>query len=934
MQIHSAQESIHNLAEIGIEDYALSAPLEIGELGKTYIASKQKHKYVLKYIDLVGEQNQTTRFQNMFLHECKTLSNLYRRGLPKIAGFSTQGSQLLLLLDFYQTDSLLEFVYPEARNFKSLIGKQVLPDWERVVRWATQLGRILAYLHEQQPFPVIYRGLNPLTVRITKPAEDIELIDWGLLNSFYTASLSHQYVAPIVLNPFIESEILNKFWADPYVDIYAFGRILDFMLTGFVPTQPGAPPVFPTALNRPTLNHELSTLLTEIITRCCGISLSNRYSSMSDVLENLAYLSNEPLASNAERITCSCGQSNRLSARFCERCGSLLHIQQAQNLREARADSTPITISYEQESHVKLLESYNQNHWGSLQRFQLREVLDTVQSDPGFDELVSLDSLPLVTKLPHQKEAALIVLKKMRGRALLADEVGLGKTVEAGIILKELLLRQLVSKVLIFCPIQLLSQWQSELYEKFDEVFLVMGKDIDTSLAWHCSRLIAPYEIARHRFHLEEMLHHEYDLLIFDEAHCLNYPENERILRAMKNLRKKYFLLLSATPMHNSLDELYNIITLLRPGHFDDLKRFREQFVDPDNQTQPRNTELLRKYLHDVMVRNSRRQVIIEHPFPVREATTVALDLVPAAVDFYTEFREFYKKSVQEVNNPRFLLRLAEIVERLCSSPEAFQEPINQLKKDRYIQKQLGGNFIRQLERFAARYPDELIEPKIQATLEALRELTNQGQKILVFSQFNETARYVHRRIRETDLRKHCFLYDESLPIEAKLQRLSQFRDAHAGILFCPGEASEGLNLQFASVMINFDIPWDPMKLEQRIGRIQRIGGKQKIIIINLILRNTIEEDILRICQDKIGMFEQVVGKVEEILGNLREEDDIRKMICDIYTDSNKEDEDGQLIGPTEYIDLVLDIAVEKSSVEEEANTLNQIYFDFSEADT
>jgi SNF2 family DNA or RNA helicase len=274
---------------------------------------------------------------------------------------------------------------------------------------------------------------------------------------------------------------------------------------------------------------------------------------------------------------------------------------------------------------------------------------------------------------------------------------------------------------------------------------------------------------------------------------------------------------------------------------------------------------------------------------------------------------------------------MSEIVERLCSSPDAFREPINRLKRDRYTQKQLCKEFIRQLESFAARYPSVLIEPKILGTIEALRYFTSQGQKVLVFSQFNETARYVHRRVCETDLREHCISYDEQAPIELRLKSLRDLRDSRSGVLFCPGEASEGLNLQFASVMVNFDLPWDPMKLEQRIGRIQRIGGKQKIAIVNLVLEGTIEEEILKICQDKIRMFGEVIGQVEEILGNLRDEDDFRTMICNLYLDRGEEDEEGRTISPEEHLEQALDEAIQRSSADQETNVLNMIYFDFSE---
>jgi serine/threonine protein kinase/ERCC4-related helicase len=848
--------------------------------------------------------------------------------LPEVVKYLAQGSNFFLLLDSSKGKSLQEYLYPGTMSDGVRPNaKPTLPRIERVIRWATELAEALLYLHEQKPFPIPHRGLNPLTVMITQSTGRVRLADFGLLNSFRAAaSHAEDGRAPFSADVFADPQLLGKNWPDPRTDIYAFGKILDFMLTGVVPTEPGSRLSFPQAATMQ--DDKMRSSLVDILTRCCQKSPAKRYQNMDSLLADLARLSSEDGAQEDQPVRCSCGHLNPSNSKFCQRCGLLL--QTGSLSVDTNAPALPIEVSYSDEHQAKLLEHYQQGALASLSRFRMREALEAVQSDPGFDQLISLEALPAVSKLPHQREAAYKALRQMRGRVLLADEVGLGKTIEAGIILKELVLRRLAPRILIFCPVQLLGQWQSELYEKFDEIFLVFGRDIDTSLAWHCPRLIVPYGIAQQRLHIEEMLRHRYDLVILDEAHCLNYPENWRILRTMKNLQKKYFLLLSATPMHNSLEELYNIITLLRPGHFDDLKRFKEQFVDPEDETRPRNTEELRRYLQEVMVRNSRRQVVMEYPFPERDASTVPLILEPPAIAFYSEFRDFYRRSLANVGSRQFLLRMGEIVERLCSSPDAFREPINLLRRDRYAQKHLGQEFIRKLEHFAARYPSSLVEPKISETVDILRQFVRQGQKVLVFSQFNETAIYVHRRVCETDLRERCILYNEKDPYEQRMKSLRDFRESDAGILFCPGEASEGLNLQFASVMVNFDLPWDPMKIEQRIGRIQRIGAKQKVIIVNLVLKGTIEEEILKICQDKIRMFGEVIGQVEEILGNLREEDDFRAMICNLYLDRPVENDEGQLVDPGEYIDERLKEADEQSSAEQ-SNVLNSIFFDFSE---
>jgi len=666
--------------------------------------------------------------------------------------------------------------------------------------------------------------------------------------------------------------------------------------------------------------------------------------------------------------------------------------------------AVPIEITYDEDAHSELLASYQQSRFARLNHFRLREVLDEAQSDPGFDTLLCLNALSQVSKdLPHQQEAALRVLKQMRGRALLADEVGLGKTIEAGIVLKELLQRQQVENVLIFCPVQLLGQWQSELYDKFDELFLVVGRNIDTTLAWYCPRLIAPYQITEHRFHAEEMLAHQYDLVILDEAHYLNEPHNWKVLRTIQNLRKKYFLLLSATPMHNDLRELYNIVTLLRPGHFEDWERFKERFVDERlrvaksdfrdkklvarlleegiiindeedhnyayfesdireelqleerlgrirddskieiepvlevweqsqrSPARPKNTVVLRDFLQQVMVRNIRSKVARDYPFPKRKARLYELEMSPKATEFYSRFRTFYQQGLENARNRRLLYEMGGLVERLCSSPAAFREAVRHLRWQ--TKRQLPKGFVRELQQFAANYPHELVEPKIRTALDLAQRYIANGHKVLIFSQFNETACHVYREALRTDLGQSCFLYDELAHHQEKAQSLREFFKARAGVLFCPGEASEGLNLQYASVMINLDLPWDPMKIEQRIGRIQRIGGHKEVVIVNLVLRGTVEEQIIKILEQKIHMFESVIGKVEEIIGNLSDADDFRAMVCNLYLDREEEDEDGEVLAPQDRIDRALDEAIERSSSQEGENILTSVFLDFSGKD-
>lgn len=908
-----------------ISDYLIEG--QLGYEGRAQILHGRLSgkSYIIKYL-AAPLSSRSEYHAALFQAECETLATLSHRGLSRITSYSADAESLHLAMPLPNGTNLFGFLYPKAAPRARIPdGPPMLPDRDNVVRWSVQLAKILCYLHEQRPFPILHRALDPWSIYILTGSEDVQLGDCGRLNAFRLAATDISNYQGRLQDPFELPMLEEGAWNDPCCDISACGRVISFMLTGKWLTAKHSE--LSIQLSSDASRSGEFAMMQPIIDRCCVHNSAQPYSRAAELLADLEAL-DERADEVTTRVRCSCGCDNRPSARLCQRCGRLLHVPAVNS--SASPLSSQVTATYDQALENRIVEQYARGAFAPFSRFQLRAALDQVQSDPGFDELLSLDALPMVEKLPHQRQAAFTALKQMRGRALLADEVGLGKTIEAGIVLKELAMRGMAARILILCPTQLLAQWQSEMYDKFDEIFLVFGRDIDTTLAWHCPRLIAPYSVAQQRFHVEEMLRHRYDLVVLDEAHFLNASENELILQAVKSLQKKYFLLLSATPMHNSLEELYNIISLLRPGHFDDLASFKRRFIDPDRPNRPLNTGELRDSLHQVMIRNVRQQVLLEHPFPKRDALTVRLRMDDAGRRFFDGFRDFYRENLANVSNRRLLLKMGEMVERLCSSPSAFKTPMKRLRMDRQAQRNLGSEFIRRLDGFAGSCPDALVQPKVEAVRTLLQQQITQGKHVLVFSQFNETARYLHATISRTDPDLQCFLYDEDQPFERRLRSLSDFRATRASVLFCPGEAGEGLNLQFVSIMINFDIPWDPMQLEQRIGRIQRIGGQKEIHIINLVLADTIEEDILRICEEKIKMFGDVIGFVEPILGSLREEDDFRAMICDKFLDRYVEDDEGQRISPDEHLNRALDEATHvATSVEGDPM---QVIFDFSES--
>ena len=890
--------------------------MKVGGVGTTSMATDSGRPVLVNTFSL-----QTKTIPDVveaFQRECEAIKAITHPRFPRLLKQAVNGNQFTLVLDHPEGVSMLDYVTSSlTHNPEGHARKNVLLDLEQILHWAGQLADAVLFLHLQRPFPIIHRNLSPLTINITKPHDDIRLRDFGFLNCLHPSRIPTQIANLISLGTFNDPLLLQNLWADPRVDVYSFGMVLRFLLSELLPETHGmsAPPSADSDLYDPNICRAINA----IADRCCFANLEDRYSGMDSVVGALRNIGSTQQHDEGHHAHCACGHENRISAIFCGNCGQPIN-KTAEGASPATAESQFV---YDGEAEVSLLTSYQQNHFSSLSRYRMMESLHEIESDPGFEELLSLPNLPEVAKMQHQKDAVLRALKQMRGRALLADEVGLGKTVEAGIFLKELLLRRLAEKILIVCPsILLAAQWQNELYEKFGEIALVFGHDIDTSLAWECSRLITTYDVLRQPFHAEELLRHRYDLVILDEAHFLNEKEHADILDTVKALQKKYFLMLSATPMHRSLEELYNIVSLLRPGHFADLASFKKEFMEPEDEMRAKNVNTLRTLLHQIMVRN-RRQDVIDYVFPRRKAVLRQLTLLPDANQFYHEFRDFLKAAVAGVSNTAVLTAVADLAERLCSSPDAFSKQINQLRRNRKVRQVLGDAFLHQMDDFAARCPDSMAQPKLQATVEILAKHSKTGQRSLAFSQFDETARYFYRRLQATNLKSCCYLYDPHDSLAARQNAVRKLEETRGGILVCPGEASEGLNLQVANLMVNLDLPWNPMKLEQRIGRIQRIGGKKDVLIVNLVLQGTIEEKIYEICARRIQMFEAIVGHVEEILGNL--EEDIEVLIRDFYLERPVINDEGEELTAEENLGRSLDKAESKSSKPGE-ESLSEIY--------
>ena len=258
--------------------------------------------------------------------------------------------------------------------------------------------------------------------------------------------------------------------------------------------------------------------------------------------------------------------------------------------------------------------------------YRLRERFSHLSLAQGFDELLCLAHLRGTETLAHQVETVRKVLKRFRGRVLLADEVGLGKTIEAGMVLKEYLLRGMAENVLVLVPASLVGQWREELENKFD-IRCASTHDAllrnDPERFWSQPRLIASLAVARRREHSARLVDRNFDLVIVDEAHHLR-DRTSQSYKLVDRLNKRFLLLLSATPVQNDLTELYNLLTLLKPGIFKTLKEFRGAYMTPGKPRRPVNPERLRELMRDAMIRNTRAAVALR--LPRRHAATIRVD--------------------------------------------------------------------------------------------------------------------------------------------------------------------------------------------------------------------------------------------------------------------------------------------------------------------
>lgn len=571
---------------------------------------------------------------------------------------------------------------------------------------------------------------------------------------------------------------------------------------------------------------------------------------------------------------------------------------------------------------------------------------------------------------PHQVESALFAFKSPLSKgAILADEVGLGKTIEAGILLSQLWAERR-RKLLIICPANLRKQWSQELLDKFflestileNKNFKDFKKSGNKNPFEQDKIVICSYQFARAKADLMQLV--SWDLAVIDEAHRLRnvYKPTNKIGNAIKEaLSHSRKALLTATPLQNSLLELYGLVSIIDEHTFGDIKSFRSQFL---RTVDGENYQDLRNRLKSVCIRNLRRQVQEYIRYTNRIPLTIKFEPSDDEQKLYEEVSDYLQRELLYAlpAGQRHLMTLI-LRKLLASSSFAIAGTLNSLiKKLKQVIKD--NEVINVLEEISEDYElfeeqseewdeEETTEEKQRTTtdfesirqeigeLEKYRDLAESikhnakgdklltalkegfakmdkqaNQKAIIFTESTRTQNYLFNLLSEHYPNKIVLfngsnndetsnkVYKSWLsqnkrtdkvtgsPSADKRAALVEYFRNEATIMIATEAAAEGINLQFCSLLINYDLPWNPQRIEQRIGRCHRYGQKFDVVVVNFLnVKNAADIRVFQLLDEKFKLFSGVFGASDDVLGSIESGVDFEKRIAEIYQKYRSEKE-------------------------------------------
>jgi SNF2 family DNA or RNA helicase len=516
----------------------------------------------------------------------------------------------------------------------------------------------------------------------------------------------------------------------------------------------------------------------------------------------------------------------------------------------------------------EVLEKIEKKEFEPSKVIDLKFEVENITEDGKVNDIISYSKIKqnLEYDLPHQRDGALKILRDLNGTALLADEVGLGKTITAGLVLKECIDRELINNALILTPPSLVDQWAAELKSKFELNFKIIEKEED----WNDSSfLIASidkvkiFNKTKKEFRHKRAHEHSWDLLIVDEAHKLKDRSTSR-WEFVDKIPKKRFLILTATPFQNDLLELYNLLHLLKRGHLGTVLEFKKNFLNKGNKRHPLNPRELKIKLDEVMIRRRRDETQVK--YMRRIPKIVAVELTSEEKEAYDSMCELLKTQYFSSNGSQMNGRLiiyALLPKITSSSKSAIETLHNIIQNEKYHSKT---KFLAQ--RILDKYQNIKKDSKMEKLIEIVKSIyaEDKNAKILIYTRHPTTLKYMVEKLSPLNLK--IVEFAGGLDRAEKTNRLKEFKD-NADILISTDTGAEGLNFQFCNNLINYDLPWNPMAVEQRIGRLDRIGQKKDMNIFSLATKQTMEEKVVDLIINKMCCIGMVIGELPIILFSL-----------------------------------------------------------------
>lgn len=580
------------------------------------------------------------------------------------------------------------------------------------------------------------------------------------------------------------------------------------------------------------------------------------------------------------------------------------------------------------------------------------------------EKLASAIASAQVDLNPHQVDAALFAFSSPLSKgALLADEVGLGKTIEAGLVISQKWAER-KRRILVITPANLRKQWHQELNEKFFlPCSILEARSYNAAIKQGDFRpfeqkdtvVICSYQFARSK--ATDVQARPWDLVVIDEAHRLRnvYKPSNVIANTLKlALAEKDKLLLTATPLQNSLLELYGLVSFIDEHTFGDLKSFREQFA---NISQQQTFQTLRERLKPICHRTLRRQVTAYVPFTARHPLVEDFSPGESEDRLYNLVSEYLRRENLQAlpASQRSLMTLVlrkllasstfAIAGALASISTRLKAKLQKHEPKQSLEDELDEDY-EALDETAEEWTDnEITEPLSDADraaieteiadLEAFTQLATSievnakglallkaldvaftkaqelgaAQKAIIFTESRRTQNYLLRLLSDSPYAEGIVLFNGTNTDESSKKIYADWLKRHQGtdrvtgsrtadmrsalvdyfredgrIMIATEAGAEGINLQFCSLVVNYDLPWNPQRIEQRIGRCHRYGQKHDVVVVNFINRkNQADERVLELLSEKFHLFSGVFGASDEVLGAIGSGIDFEKRIADIY---------------------------------------------------